>query len=167
MLIIGEITGAHGVNGEVRVLPLTEHPRRYNQLDSVTIAKGDAQRTVTIAGIRQHKGLFIIRFGEVYTRDQAEQLRGWKLVVPFDQAVPLPPGSYYDFQLIGLEVYDVRDQSLLGTISEVLHLPANAVYRVTSATGKEYLIPALRQVVRQVDIEGKKMHILPLEGLLE
>lgn len=167
MVNIGEILGAHGINGEVRVYPLTEHPDRYRQLEAVTVRRGREQRILNICGARQQKNIFILRFAQVKTRDQAEQLRGWLLTVDYDQVIPLPAGRFYDFQLVGMVVFDVRNNSPLGQIAEVLHLPANAVYRVSSPEGKEYLIPALRQVVREVDVKEKKMYILPLEGLLE
>lgn len=167
MLKIGEIVGSHGVRGEVKVYSHTDFPERFFDLETVKARKGKLTRSFHVEKVRRHKNFFIILFAEVASRNQAEELQGWELVVEVKNAVPLPPGHYYDFQLLGLEVWNILTNSVLGTIVEVLHLPANAVYRVENSQGKSLLIPALRQVVKRVDLENRRMDIEPLEGLWE
>lgn len=167
MLTIGEIVGPHGVRGEIKVLPLTDFPERFFELDNVKVRKGKLIRNFHVLNVRQHKNLFVFQFQEVQDRNQAEGLRHWELVIDLQAAVAPPEGQYYDYQLEGLEVYDVLAASVLGTIVEIMHLPANAVYRVEKPDGSSLLIPALKQVVKRVDLDGRRMYIEPMEGLLE
>jgi 16S rRNA processing protein RimM len=95
----------------------------------------------------------------------AEQLRGGYLEITREQLVPLPEGSYYIFEIIGLKVYDL-DGAYLGEITDVLQTGANDVY-VVETGGKPLLIPALKQVVREVDLQGRRMRVELPEGLME
>ena len=167
MLVIGEIVGAHGIKGEVKVYPHTDYPERYFEMDTVTISKGELTRVLFIQKVRRQKNVFVFQFKGVNDRNQVDELRGWELVVDADDAVVLPEGHYYDHQLIGLKVVNILTDTLLGTIAEVLHLPANAVYRVETPAGESIFIPALKQVVIKVDLVSMRMDIEPLEGLLE
>ncbi len=167
MLVIGQITGAHGVRGEVKVFPLTDYPERFLDMKTVTIRQGSDVQQLSVEKVwKQNKHVIFLLEG-IATRNQAEMLRGWQLVVDYDEAFPLPPGHYYDFQLTGMRVYNAQDGSLLGELAEVLHLPANAVYRVVSPQGREILVPALAKVVEKVDTDHGCMHVRPLEGMLD
>lgn len=167
MLIIGEIVGSHGVRGELKVIPHTDHSQRFFKLEVVTIQQGQKTRQLNIDNVRQHKNVFLFQCQEVTDRDQADALKNWLLVVEEKDALPLPPSHYYDFELEGMEVWDVTRRTLVGTITQVLHLPANAVYQVQRPQGAVVLIPALKSVVQRVDVANKRMEIVPLEGLLE
>lgn len=167
VLIIGEIVGSHGVKGELKVIPHTDFPQRFFELDVVKIQRGKETRQLHIDNVRQHKTLFLLQCREVTHRCQADALKNWVLVVDYQDAVPLPADHYYDYQLLGMEVWDVTGQTLVGTITQVLHLPANAAYQVARPQGQVVLIPALKSVVRLVDVVNKRMEIIPLEGLLE
>lgn len=167
MLKIGEIVSPHGVRGEVKLIPFTDFPKRFSQLDKVTIRKGKQLRELNIAQVRQHKLFVLLLFKEICDRNQAEELRNWELVIPYERAVPLPAHHFYDHQLEGLEVINTRDNLPLGILAEVLHLPANAVYRVEKADGTSILIPALKSVVKAVNTDEGRMYVEPMEGMLE
>lgn len=167
MLRIGQIACPHGVGGEVKVTPWTDFPQRFNDLRTVTLCKGSLEQVLTVVSARTHKNYVLLRFAGVDDRNQAERLRDWEVTVPADQAHPLPPDHYYDYQLEGLEVIDVAGNHSLGTIAEVLHLPANPVYRVVGPTGEDIYIPALKSVVKEIDLSAGRMSIIPLAGLLE
>jgi 16S rRNA processing protein RimM len=167
MLKIGEIVGPHGVRGEIKLIPFTDFPKRFLQLDKVTIRKGKQLRELNIAQVRQHKRFVLLKFKEIFDRNQADELRNWELVIPYERAHPLPRDHYYDHQLEGLEVINTRDNLPLGTLAEVLHLPANAVYRVEKADGTSVLIPALKSVVKAVNPGEGRMYVEPMEGMLE
>ncbi|MDD2282296.1 MAG: ribosome maturation factor RimM [Eubacteriales bacterium] len=167
MLKIGEIVGPHGVRGEVKLIPFTDSTKRFCQLDKVTIRKGNQTRELNLAQVREHKNFILMKFKEISDRNQAEELRNWEMVVPYNSAVPLPEGYFYDHQLEGLEVFDVNDNLSLGILAEVMHLPANAVYRVEKADGASILIPALKAIVKVVDLERRRMYVAPMDGLLE
>jgi 16S rRNA processing protein RimM len=167
MLKIGEIVAPHGIQGEVRVIPTTDFPKRFSQLDKVTIRKGQKTRELQLVKAREHKNFILMVFKEIADRNQAEELRKWEVVIPVENAVPLPPGHFYDHQLEGLEVVDIQGKVSLGTLVEVLHLPGNAVYRIENSAGVSILIPALKSVVKTVDLINGQMHVQPLEGMLE
>lgn len=167
MLKIGEIVSPHGVRGEIKLIPFTDFPKRFSQLDKVTIRKGKQLRELNIAQVRQHKRFVLLQFKEICDRNQAEELRNWELVIPYERAVPLPAHHFYDHQLEGLEVINSRDNLPLGILAEVLHLPANAVYRVEKADGTSILIPALKSVVRAVNPGEGRMYVELMEGMLE
>lgn len=167
MLKIGEIVGPHGVRGEVKLIPYTDFPKRFCQLATVTIRKGTQMRELNLARVREHKNFILMEFKEISDRNQAEELRNWEVVVPYQSAVPLPQGHFYDHQLGGLEVFDINGNLFLGTLAEVMHLPANAVYRVEKPDGANILIPALKSVVKAVDLEKRRMYVAPMDGLLE
>lgn len=167
MLKIGEIVGSHGVRGEVKIYPLTDYPQRFQELDAVKVRKDGQLRTLHVSSIRRHKNIYVAVFREIADRNQADALRNWELVVDYQEAVPLPQGHYYDYQLENLEIIDLGTNTPLGKLREVMHLPANAVYRMERPDGKSVLIPALKQIVKEVDLEGRRMYIDPMEGLLE
>lgn len=167
MLRIGQIVCPHGVGGEVRVMPWTDFPERFRNLKTVTLCKGSLKQDLAVVGAREHKNIVLLRFAGVIDRNQAEGLRGWEVVIPVDQAYPLPPGHYYDYQLEGLKVIDMEGNRILGTVAEVLHLPANPVYRVVGPRGNDLYIPALKSVVKDIDLSRGQILIMPLAGLLE
>lgn len=167
MLKIGEIVGSHGVRGEVKVYPLTDFPKRFYELEAVKVRKGTLVKTLHIHSARRHKNIIVIAFREITDRNQADGLRDWELVVDIEDAVPLPQGHYYDYQLEGLEIINLQTNSPVGILAEVMHLPANAVYRMETPDGKSVLIPALKEIVRRVDLDERRMYIEPMEGLLE
>lgn len=165
MLKIGQVLGPHGVRGEVKIIPLTDFPQRFRKLAQVTLRRGAESRELQPINVRMHKQCVLMGFKEIADRNQAEALRNWEVVIPVRQAQPLPPGRYYDHQLEGLEVFTLGGDSL-GILIEVMHLPANAVYRVEKADTC-LLIPALKSVVKKVDLENRRLYVSPLEGMLE
>ncbi|HPZ90144.1 MAG: 16S rRNA processing protein RimM [Firmicutes bacterium] len=167
MLKIGEIIGAHGIRGEVKVYPFTDFPQRFTDMQVITVQKGAQKKQLHVERARRHKNIFILKCREVTDRNHAESLKGWDVVVDYRDAMPLPEDEYYDHQLVGLEVWDLQSQTPVGVLTEVLHLPANAVFTVVREDGSEVLIPALKQVVRRVDVEKGRMEIWPLEGMWE
>ncbi|TDA65641.1 MAG: 16S rRNA processing protein RimM [Clostridia bacterium] len=167
-IAVGEILGPHGVHGEVKVRPLTDFPERFYRLETVRVRLGGEPRPYTVEQCRVLQGhTIIIRFVGVSDREAAATLRGGLIEIPPEEVVPLPEGHYYVFQLVGLPVYTVEGE-LLGRLKDVLSTGANDVYVVADdRTNKEILLPAIREVIKEVDLDGEKMIIDPLPGLLE
>ena len=163
---IGKVIRPHGVRGEVKVLPLTDFPERFSLLDKVHLELEDGTICeVSVERARNHGRFLILKFGEIDTASQAQALRNSFLVIQRDQTVPLPAGTFYIFDIIGMEVQTECGEQI-GHITDVLHFPANDVYVVKTAE-KEVLIPATREVVRDIDMPAKCMKIRLLDGLLE
>jgi len=108
MVIIGRVLGAHGVRGEIRILPLTDFPERFMDMDRIDIFR-PAEKLIAsleIHGIRKHegKGVFLVSSKEIVGRDAAQALEGGLVMVDESQRAPLPDGSYWIDDIIGLSV---------------------------------------------------------------
>ncbi len=163
-MVIGVIVGAHGVRGDVRVSSESDVAGRLTKLKSITLALPNGETSEhAVTGSRPHSGkaVELMSLSGCQNREEAQALTGSLLVVREEDSPPLPGGEYYEWQLIGLQVYttDGRD---LGKLVEVLRTGANDVY-VTD----EALVPAISEVIREIDLDGGKMVIEPIPGLLE
>ncbi len=157
-ITIGKIIAPHGVRGDVRIYPITDFPERFLDMDECYIE----QKKYTITSARFHKQFVLMTFEGIKDRNAAELLVQKEMQVKRDELVPLPEGRYYIFDMIGLSVYDTEN-NLLGTLTEVLQPGSNDVYVVEPKDGKPLLLPAIKDVIVQVDIENKKMVVDPPE----
>lgn len=162
---IGKILNTQGRRGAVRVLPLTDYPERFEKMGRVRVFIKDSRRELSIEEAYPHKKFFIVKFKEVADMNAAEELKGGLLEITRDELVPLPEDSFYIFDIVGLDVYDSGGECL-GEITEVLQTGANDVY-VVETGGKPLLIPALKQVVREIDLPGRRMVVELPEGLVD
>ena len=158
-VLVAVILAPHGVRGAVSAEQLSDNPRRF--VVGATLCREDGT-VMTITAASHHKGRLLLSFAGVEDRNAAERLRGLRLYAP-DTPPPLAEGSYYHYQLLGMQVYD-RGQ-LLGELSAVLPYTANDVYLGRRPDGGETLVPALRAVVRQVDVAAQRMDVELPEGL--
>ena len=162
-VLIGVVAGAHGLAGEVRVVPASDFPERFARLATVFLEQASRGQLMTVSESRLHsgKGQVILKLAGIEDRNAAAALRGAQLLVPMSQALPLAEGQYYEFQVVGLEVVTTSGESL-GPITEVLRTGANDVYVTERA-----LIPAIDSVVKQIDLQQGRMVIEPPSGLLD
>ena len=165
---IGRINAPHGIKGEVRVLPLTEEPDRFRDLkDCLLVSPDEKTRSeVVIRSVREADRTLLVTFEGVDSREAAKLLNGSFLSVPRDQAIALPPGRHFIFDLVGCEVHDARTGHL-GSLRDILQTGANDVYIVARNGKKDLLIPVIRQVVLSVDIAARRIDVDLPEGLLE
>lgn len=164
-IAIGKIVSPHGIKGEIKVFPWTDNPERFRQLTEVWIVHGETLRKIHITGARQQRNGLILAARELQTADQAEAVRNWTIEIEKEDLPVLPEGSFYIFDLIGLQVSTLSGEEL-GLVADVLQTGANDVYVVKNPQGKEVLIPALKSVVVEVDFARRKMVVNPLPGLL-
>ena len=161
-ILIGEIMGAHGIRGQVKVAVFSQHPEKRFAPGKKMWA-GD--RYLEVEQIQYHNHVLLVKFKEVADRNMAEALFRAELRVNLSDLEPLPAGQYYDFQLLGLDVYC---QGLYqGVLKEMLETGANDVYVVSREGKKDLLIPAIPEIPRQVDLEAKKIDFQLPDGLLE
>lgn len=163
---VGYVEKAHGIKGELKIQPLTDHPSRFGVLRSVQVEMRDGQTRVhEIEGAQVRSRCVILKLAGVDSRDAAAALRGAYINIPREDVLPLEDGDFYYFEVIGFEVATVEGQRL-GIIEEVMDLPANAVLKVNEGD-KEYLIPVIPEVIDTVDREGERIIINPISGLLD
>ena len=153
-IVIGRVGAAHGIRGELRIIPLTDFPERFAALREVMV--GD--ELLHIESIKPQGKNFLMRFREYTVREDAQKLTGRLLTVARAEAAPLDEGEYYVFDIVGLTVYD-EENNELGTVENVLRTGSNDVYAVRSEDGREILIPALRKVVRTIDVPNGRMTV--------
>lgn len=157
---MGRIARSHGVGGEVSVRPLTEVGARFEPGSVLRLEDG---RTLTVERSRPHRDRVLVKFEEVADRNQADELRGSLLVIPVELAPSIEEADrFWVHQVVGLEVVTDRGRSL-GRIREVQGNPANDLW----VTDEGALIPAVREVVVDVDLARGRVTIRPLPGLLE
>lgn len=160
---VGKIVNTHGVKGCLKCIPLTDDMERFDELEYVYTEKDNKKRKINNAWYR--KGLVYLELEDINDMDAAESLRNTFISIYDDQLRELPEGSYYLFDLEGMEVYSDLGE-YIGKISEVYQTGANDVYEVVDKK-KSYLIPAVKDVVKEVSVKEKKMVIHVIEGLLE
>ena len=165
-VVIGVVTAPHGVGGEIRVLPTTDFPERFGRLRECRLASGDQVITYKVRSVRPHRRFYLIRLAGVDDREAAQDLRNARLVIRRNEVMPLPEGHYYVFDLEGISVYTTLGEDV-GALAEVVTGPANDIYVIRRAGRPDALIPAVRQVIKEVDVRNRRMVIDPIPGLLD
>lgn len=155
MMTIGQIVNTHGIKGEIKVFPLTDDSKRFKKLKSVYVDGIDTK----IESVKIGTKVVILKLEGIDTPEQAEKYKLKYLEIDRRDAVKLERGSYFVVDIVGCSVFDT-DGLELGTVAKVLNLPSNDVYQI--AGEKELLIPALKSVVREINIEDKKIIITPV-----
>ena len=168
LVIIGKISKPQGLRGEVRLWLDSISGEVLRELKKVILEYPSGKsNTLFISKAEPHKDFIKVKFRSIETRNDAETLRDCIVKIPKSELPVLPKGDYYDFDLIDLQVF-TDEGILLGVLIDVLHLPANDVYVINrQEDGQEFLIPAIDDIILDVDLERKKMIIFPMEGLLD
>ncbi len=164
---IGKIVNTHGIKGEVKVKVFSDSLERFEGVEQVYASPdeaGEKGQLLTITGIRYHKDMAMLTFEEAADLTQAEKLKNYYLQVPEKELPPLPEGRYYIYQLEGLSVWE--KDVCYGKLTEVLQPGSNDVYVVKEGK-REILIPALKTVIKSVDLEKGRMEVELPAGLLE
>lgn len=160
--MVGEVTRPHGVRGAVRVLPVTDFPERLLRLKEVALVHGGRVRTVAVEAAEASGRFVVMKLAGVDTPDGAASLRGATIEVPAAEAVPLPPGQFYVFQIVGLRARTPAGDAL-GEVVDVLRTGSNDVYVVRAPGGAETLYPAVEGVVESIDLEAGEIVVRPPE----
>ncbi len=160
---IGVITEPHGVQGEVKVYPTTDDVLHLKKVKEIYLQTKEGWQTLHLKGMKQQNDRIILRFAEFTDRNAVEGLRKLELYVDRAHAVPLEENEYYISDLIGLAVFE--DDVQIGEVTDVIETGANDVYQIKRTDGTELLLPAIKQCVRKVDVEGGRMDVSVMEGL--
>jgi 16S rRNA processing protein RimM len=159
--VVGVVTKAHGVRGEVAVRNRSDNPERWVPGGVVRTADG---RRLTIDAVRPHGERLLVRFAEITDRDAAEALRGVELVVPGSARPPLGPNEWWPDELEGCRVLTEGGRDL-GVVTEVVFNPANDLWVAVDEEGNETLVPALKDLLVEVDTGGKRIVVRDVPGL--
>lgn len=162
LLQVGAVTSTHGLRGEVKVFPTTDDPKRYSKLKKVFLGMAEQREKLEIERVRYFKNMVIVKFKGIDDINDAQQYKGAKLYVAREDAVPLAEDEYFAADLIGLLAVSDENEEL-GSVSDVLQTGANDVYVIRQPNGKELLVPAIKDCIKNIDLSGGKMvvHLLP------
>lgn len=164
LLQVGVITTTHGIRGEVKVYPTTDDVNRFDYLESVLLDTGKELCELEIERVKYFKQYVILKFRDVDDINDIEPYKGKSLYVTREFAVPLEENEYYIADLIGMEV-SLEDGTFFGTLKDVMETGANDVYIIKTEDKGEVLIPAIKDCIKEVDVENGKMTIHLLKGL--
>ena len=165
---IGYVSAAHGVKGEVRIVPLTDFPERFGCMDALNLyLNGVLVRRLNVSRVRRHesRGELIIE-SDVPDRNEAELLVGMSVLIEPEDRVPLPEGSFWVDDLIGLSVVD-KEGKILGVVEALLSAGGNEVYEIRDENGKRHYIPAVENFVKEIDLVSGRISVELIEGLWE
>ena len=165
MLRVGVITSTHGVRGEVKVFPTTDDAKRFKTLKKV-ILDGREPLELSIEQVKFFKNMVILKFKGYDNINDVETWRQRDLLITRDQAVELKEDEYFITDLIGLTVVN-EEEAVLGRVKDVLETGANDVYVVELTGGKELLLPAIKDCILNVDLEGGRMKVHVVDGLMD
>ncbi|MGM0873644.1 MAG: ribosome maturation factor RimM [Bacillota bacterium] len=166
---VGKIVNTHGVRGEVRVISKTDFAEeRYEPGNTLYIFKEDSNEPIKVVvdSHRVHKNFDLLTFEGMHSIQDVEQFKGSFLKIDEDQLSELDEGEYYFHEIIGCHMYTDQGEEI-GTIREILATGANDVWIVKRKVGKDLLVPYIEDIVKEIDIEEKKVIITPMEGLLD
>ncbi|GAA1975831.1 ribosome maturation factor RimM [Kitasatospora viridis] len=166
-LVVGRIGRAHGIRGDVFVEVRTDEPELRLGPGAVLLTDPAKVGPLTVESGKVHSGKLLIRFAGVKDRTDAEALRNTMLIAEVDpDERPEEEDEYYDHQLIGLDVV-LADGTLVGELTEVVHLPYQDLLTVVRPDGTEVLIPFVEQIVPTIDLAEQRCVITPPPGLID
>lgn len=159
-LVVGKLRRPHGIYGEILMDVLTDFPERL--LPGKLVLVGEVHQSFEIVNLRRHDPELLITFDGIDSREEAGEYRNQLVYVKADALPKLPEGEFYHHELVGLRV-DNESGEELGVLEQVLVTGANDVYVVRTADGEELLLPAIHDVVLEIDPENGKMVVRPMD----
>lgn len=152
-IVIGKIVAPHGVRGDIRIMPLTDKPEQFLDLDYLILEGG---KRLTVTSARFHKRMVLVSTKEITSMNEAELLRDKKILIKAEDLPPLEEGQFYVADLVGLPVYD-ENGSRIGTFKDAITTGSNDVYIIAVPNAKDILIPALKIYVKEINIADRKI----------
>lgn len=164
-LEIGQIVNTFGVKGMVKVKPFTDDINRFDKLKKVYIKNNNIKQKYEIEQVKYHKDMVLIKLKSIENLEQADLLRNSYLMINREEEKPLEEGNYYIVDMIGLEVYTEKGKNL-GKLEDIFNTGSNDIYVVKNDLGKQILLPAISDVIKQIDLENKKIIVHLIPGLV-
>jgi 16S rRNA processing protein RimM len=162
-LVVGEVLKPWGYRGEVKVKLVTDFPARLTKIETVYL--GPDAHPFHMERVRLLSGYAVFKLEGLDSQEAAARLRGQAVSIPAGQAAPLRKGQYFQYQIIGLEAWTKEGEDL-GTVEEILETEANDVYLVRRNDGGEILLPAIQDVIKEIDIKHGRLIVSLIPGLV-
>lgn len=163
-LEIGQIVNTKGLKGELRVNSFSEESNRFETIDTILLKIEKEYKEYKIEKVGYSKNQVVLKLKGVDTIEQAELLKNVYIYIYRKQLGDLPEGTYYIADLIGLDVVTI-DGEKIGIVDDIFSTGSNDVYVVKDDLGKQKLLPAIDDVLKEIDIENGKIVVNLIEGL--
>ena len=164
-LEIGQIVNTFGIKGFVKVNPFTDNINRFDDLKKVYIKNKSQKYELEIEKVKYHKNMVLIKFKGIDKVEDAESLRNSYILVNRKDEKTLNKDTYYIVDLLGLDVY-TDEGELLGKLEDIYNTGSNDIYVVKNELGKQILLPAIKDVIKEINIENRKIIVHIINGLL-
>lgn len=164
-LEIGQIVNTSGLDGTIKINAFTDNIKRFDKLKTIYVDFKGEVKEYSILSVRYNKNQVLLNLKDIDSIEKAEKLRGLFVKIDKKDAVKLPKNSYFIADLLDSEVY-TEDGVLLGKIADIFPTGSNDVYVVKDELGKQILLPATQEVIKDIDIKEKKVTVKLLEGLV-
>lgn len=164
-LEIGQIVNTFGIKGMVKVKPFTDDITRFDNLEKVYVVTNKTKKEYEIEDVKYHKDMVLIKFKGVDKVEDAELLRNSYLKVNRRDEPELEEGTYYIVDLIGLDVYSDEGDTL-GKVEDIFNNGSCDIYAIKDELGKQLLLPAISDVIKEINLEEKKIVVHILKGLI-
>ena len=162
---VGQIVNTFGIKGQVKVKPFTDDLERFEELKSVLVEKGKELIEMQIEEVKYQQTVVLLKLKGIEDMNMAEKLKGCYLKIKREDARKLPNDTYFIADLIGLNVY-TEDGILLGKVDDIYNYKRYDIYVIKDELGKQILLPAIKDVIKHIDIENEKITVHLLNGLI-
>ena len=164
---IGKIVNAVALRGEVKVYSYSDRKERYEALKEILVEQKKGFTPYEIQNVRYQKNIVILKLRGVDDRNAAEALKERDIYITEADLPELPDDTFYVRDLIGCEVRDEKNGSVIGKIQDVLQGAAQDIYVITLLSGKETMIPAVAEFVRKVDMAQRIVTVALIPGFID
>lgn len=162
---IGQIVNTFGIKGEVKVNPFTDDLKRFEELKSILVEKNKQLLEFEIENVRYQKHLVILKLKNIDDMNIAEKYKGCYIKIHRKDARELPEGTYFIADIIGSQVI-TDDGKVLGKVDDIYNTGSNDIYVVKDDLGKQILLPNIKEVILDIDIEKQVVTVHLLDGLI-
>lgn len=162
---IGQIVNTSGLKGEIKIKPFTDDITKFNDFKKIYVSVKKELKEFEIKHVRFSKNMVFLKLKGIDTIEEAENYRNLYIKRKRDKDEKLEEDTYYIVDLLGCKVY-TDEQKELGEVVDVFSTGSNDVYVVKDELGKQVLLPAIKDVIKNVDIENRTIIVHLLEGLI-
>ena len=161
---IGKIVSAVGIKGEVKIYSYSDNPMKLAEHEK--LYAGNTFRILEIENVRTPKGnTAVVKFREIRSRNDAEKLKGDSVFIYEDELKKLGADEYYVRDLIGMKTVDIEDGACVGTLIDVIQNTAQDIYLIKTDEGKEIMIPAVKEFIKEINVGESSIYIKFIEGM--